>query len=100
VGESPTSQPSGLLPSCKVLERWTGGRIRATEHRVLGSGRERFSIPFFYEPRPDAVIAPLPLAGVENFAPFLYGDHLWAATTKFVEFRGLEHLRPPRGAPP
>jgi isopenicillin N synthase-like dioxygenase len=83
----------------KVLDRWTGGRIKATEHRVLGTGRERFSIPFFYEPRPDAVIAKLPLAGVAPFAPFLYGDHLWASTTKFVEFRGLEHLRPPRGTP-
>jgi isopenicillin N synthase-like dioxygenase len=82
----------------KVLERWTGGRIKATEHRVLGSGRERFSIPFFYEPRVDAEIAPLPLPGIAGFPPFLYGDHLWAATTKFVEFHGLEHLRPPRRA--
>jgi isopenicillin N synthase-like dioxygenase len=81
----------------KVLERWTGGRIRATEHRVLGSGRERFSIPFFYEPAVDAEIAPLPLAGVEPFEPFLFGDHLWASTTRFVEFHGLADLRPPRG---
>ena len=80
----------------RVLERWTGGRIRATEHRVLAPGRERFSIPFFYEPQANAEIAPLPLAGVEPFEPFLYGDHLWAATTRFVEFRGLEHLRQPR----
>lgn len=82
----------------RVLERWTGGRILATEHRVLAAGRERFSIPFFYEPRADAEIAPLPLAGVEKFEPFLYGDHLWAATTRFVEFHGLDHLRRPRQA--
>src|SRR5579863_7463425 len=37
-----------------VLEQWSAGRIRATEHRVLGSGVERFSIPFFYEARADA----------------------------------------------
>lgn len=80
----------------KVLERWTGGRIRATEHRVLSPGRERCSIPFFYEPRADAEIAPLPIAGVAPFEPFLYGDHLWALSTAFVEFRGLEHLRQPR----
>jgi hypothetical protein len=36
---------------------------------------------------------------MEAFTPFLYGDHLWATTTRFVEFHGLEHLRPPRGAP-
>jgi isopenicillin N synthase-like dioxygenase len=82
----------------KLLQRWTGGRIRATEHRVIGTGRERRSIPFFYEPRPDAVIAPLPLPDAPSFAPFLYGDHLWESMTRFVEFRGLEGLRPPRGA--
>jgi isopenicillin N synthase-like dioxygenase len=82
----------------KVLERWTGGRIKATEHRVIGSGRERFSIPFFYEPRVDAEIAPLPLPGAASFTPFLFGDHLWATMTKFVEFHGLETLRQPRGA--
>jgi isopenicillin N synthase-like dioxygenase len=81
----------------KVMERWTGGRVKATEHRVIGSERERFSIPFFYEPRVDAQIAPLNLDGAEPFEPFLFGDHLWSAVTQFVEFRGLEHLRRPRG---
>ncbi len=79
----------------KLLERWSNGRIRATEHRVLGSGRRRHSIPFFYEPHVDAEIAPLP--GDPEFTPFLYGDHLWQATTQFVEFQGMEHLRPSRG---
>ena len=81
----------------KVLERWSGGQIRATEHRVIGHGRERRSIPYFYEARADALIAPLPLAAAASFEPFLYGDYLWATTTKFVEFRGMEGLRRPRG---
>jgi isopenicillin N synthase-like dioxygenase len=79
----------------KVLERWCGGRIRATEHRVIGTGRERRSIPFFYEARADAEIAPLPIAGASHFEPFLYGDYLWATTTQFVEFEGMGHLREP-----
>lgn len=79
-----------------LLGRWTGGRIRATEHRVLGSERERFSIPFFYEPRVDATIAPLPLAGGPSFEPFAFGDYLWTTVTRFVEFRGLESARAPR----
>ena len=81
----------------KLLERWTGGRIKATEHRVLGHGAERFSIPFFYDARPDALIEPLPLAGIEPFTPFYFGDYLWATMTKFVEFQGLEGLRRPQG---
>jgi isopenicillin N synthase-like dioxygenase len=79
----------------KVLERWCNGRIKATEHRVVGSGRERMSIPFFYEARVDAKIAPLPLDDADSFEPFLYGDHLWSTTTKFVEFQGMEGLRTP-----
>jgi isopenicillin N synthase-like dioxygenase len=79
-----------------LLERWTGGRIKATEHRVIGPGRERCSIPFFYEPRVDAVISPLPISGAASFEPFTYGDHLWSAMTKFVEFKGLEDARKPR----
>jgi isopenicillin N synthase-like dioxygenase len=76
----------------KLLERWTGGRIRATEHRVLGNDRERSSIPFFYEPRVDARIAPLPLEGVAPFPAFRYGDHLWEAMTRFVEFADAERF--------
>ena len=79
----------------KVLERWSAGRIAATEHRVIGTGRERMSIPFFYEARADAEIRPLPMDAADAFEPFLYGDHLWATTTKFVEFRGMEPMRKP-----
>ena len=79
----------------KVLERWCGGRIKATEHRVIGTGCERMSIPFFYEARADAEIRPLPMDGAGSFEPFLYGDYLWATTTQFVEFKGMESLRKP-----
>ncbi len=77
----------------QVLEQWSAGRIRATEHRVLGSGLERFSIPFFYEARADATIAPLPLDPPDLFAPFEYGDFLWKRMTSFVEFRGMARER-------
>jgi isopenicillin N synthase-like dioxygenase len=83
-----------------LLELWTGGRVVATRHRVLSTGAERFSIPFFLEPRPDTLISPLPLPGDEtkaqHFEPFLFGDHLWATTTKFPENEGLGYLRPAR----
>ena len=79
----------------KLLERWTDGRIKATEHRVLGHGAERFSIPFFYDARVDALIEPLP--GGAPFEPFYFGDYLWSTMTKFVEFHGLEGLRRPQG---
>jgi isopenicillin N synthase-like dioxygenase len=78
-----------------VLERWSGGRIKATQHRVISYGKERKSIPFFYEARADAEIAPLPTEPADSFEPFFYGDHLWQTTTKFVEFQGMQSLRKP-----
>ncbi len=80
----------------QVLERWSAGRIKATEHRVIGSGEARMSVPFFYEARADAEIRPLPMDPPGAFEPFLYGDYLWATTTQFVEFAGLAGLRRPR----
>jgi isopenicillin N synthase-like dioxygenase len=77
----------------QVLERWSAGRIRATEHRVIGSGQERYSIPFFYEARAEAEIRPLPADDPEGFEPFLYGDHLWERITSFVEFHGMQGER-------
>ncbi len=81
----------------QALEQWSAGRIRATEHRVLGSGCERFSIAFFHEARADATIAPLPVDPPDLFAPFEYGDFLWRRMTSFVEFRGMERERDQRG---
>ncbi len=92
----PPSEAGFVVNFGGLLARWTGGRVRATPHRVLSRGGERFSIPFFFEPRPNTVIAPLPLDGVEPFEPFQFGDHLWATTTKFPENFGLGHLRPAR----
>jgi hypothetical protein len=31
----------------------------------------------------------------DAFEPFVYSGHLWATTTKFVEFKGMEPLRKP-----
>lgn len=77
----------------QVLEQWSAGRIRATEHRVLGSDRERYSIPFFYEARAEATIAPLPLDPPDLFAEFEYGEFLSKRMRTFIELRGLTEER-------
>ena len=80
-----------------LLERWTSGRVRATPHRVFSAAPTRYSIPFFFEPRADAVIEPLPLPDGVPFEPFSYGDHLWAAIAAFPNFVDIADLRTPRG---
>ena len=94
--EGPPKENSLVVNFGQVLESWSGGRIRATEHRVLGAGRVRHSIPFFYEARADALISPLP-ADPGGFEPFLYGDYLWSRIVNFVEFRGMAAERRPHG---
>ena len=42
------------------MDFWTGGRFKATLHRVVNKTRHtRYSIPFFYEPNMDVVIRPI-----------------------------------------
>ena len=76
-----------------LLQKWTSGKILATTHRVIGYGVERFSIPFFLEPSVESLIKPLHKGINNNFKPFYYGDYLWDVTTRFVEQKGIKHLR-------
>jgi len=71
----------------KLLQRWSAGAVRATEHRVIGSARRRMSIPFFYEPRADARIEPVIAGG--DFEPFVYGDWVWERMQQFPEYQNL-----------
>ncbi len=72
-----------------MLERWTAGKLKSTVHRVVNKqGKERWSCPFFFEPSPDALIAPLPgcsdeVIPDEKYAPITPLEYLlgrYAAT--------------------
>lgn len=59
---SPPKIPGALI--CNIgdcLMRWTNDIYVSTPHRVINPvGRERYSIAFFLDPNPDAVVACLP----------------------------------------
>ena len=61
----------------EMLQMWTRGRVTATLHRVKGSGRERISVPMFFNPNYDTNVAPMGSGEV-----ILAGDHL---TKRFEE---------------
>jgi isopenicillin N synthase-like dioxygenase len=43
----------------EMLEIWTGGRVKATLHRVRGSADERISVPLFFNPDYDTNVTPI-----------------------------------------
>jgi len=62
-----------------VMKRWSNDRFLSTPHGVVNdSGRDRYSIAFFYSPNVDAVIECLPsCVGPDNpprYPPAAYGD--------------------------
>lgn len=59
-GWIPVTAPVGefVINFGEMLEIWTGGRIKATPHRVLGPTQERVSVPLFFNPNHDAIVSP------------------------------------------
>lgn len=59
-----------------MMAMWTGGKWRATPHRVRNSGDERISIPFFHGPDKDCILEPIPgCAGTQPLRqPVAAGD--------------------------
>ena len=59
-----------LGPECvvvnlgEVAEMLSGGYLLATPHRVLLPAARRLSVPYFYNPRLEATVAPLPAADI------------------------------------
>ena len=65
-----------------MMERWTNGLWKSTQHRVIHRGKHgRVSVPFFFEPDFDAKIKPLATCvsrtgGAELYKEIQYGEHL------------------------
>jgi isopenicillin N synthase-like dioxygenase len=88
-----------------MLDRMTGGHYRSTAHRVAlnTSGRDRVSMPFFFDPNFFARVRPVPGLAAEGVADDqatrwdhasvhafegTYGDYLLAKVSKvFPELR-------------
>jgi isopenicillin N synthase-like dioxygenase len=80
--DAPPREGALVLNVGDVGERWSNGRLRSTPHRVVNrTGRDRYSIPYFFDPSARSSIAPLPecvAGGVPLFDDVAYGDYLLA----------------------
>lgn len=60
-GWIPVAAPPGefVINFGEMMEMWTGGRVLATPHRVVGTDQERISVPLFYNPSFETNVAPM-----------------------------------------
>ncbi|KAL4566257.1 hypothetical protein LXL04_030370 [Taraxacum kok-saghyz] len=63
-----------------MMERWTNCLFRSTLHRVMPTGKDRYSIAFFFDPNQDCIVECLKSCCSESnpprFPPIRSGDYL------------------------
>nr|GEY69460.1 hypothetical protein [Tanacetum cinerariifolium] len=63
-----------------MMERWTNCLFRSTLHRVMPTGKERYSVAFFMDPNSDCIVECLKSCCSESspprFPPIRSGDYL------------------------
>ncbi len=79
--EAPVVPGAFIVNIGDCLMRWTNDVYVSTPHRVVNrSARERYSIAFFYDPNPDAMVETIPSCVREGeatrYPPILAADYL------------------------
>jgi isopenicillin N synthase-like dioxygenase len=79
--EAPVVPGAFIVNIGDCLMRWTNDVYVSTPHRVVNrSARERYSIAFFYDPNPDAMVETIPNCvgegEVVRYPPILAADYL------------------------
>ena len=60
-----------------MLHRMSNGKLLSTPHRVINStGKQRYSVPFFYDPNVSLDVTPLQGTGDPKFDTINFGDFL------------------------
>ncbi|KAK9164352.1 hypothetical protein Syun_005254 [Stephania yunnanensis] len=73
-----------------IIQVWSNERYESVEHRVsVKSGKERFSIPFFFNPAHDAMVKPLDELTDDQNLP-KYREYNWG---KFFKTRKLSNFK-------
>ncbi|MEO1550321.1 MAG: 2OG-Fe(II) oxygenase family protein [Pseudomonadota bacterium] len=75
--DAPPREDAFVVNVGDMLHRMSNGKLLSTPHRVINfGGRERYSVPFFFDPHVSTTIAPLPGTGPSRFEPLNFGAFL------------------------
>lgn len=91
-----TPVPGSLVMNLgDITQRWTNDRFLSTPHRVRNlSGKDRYSIPYFFDPNMDAVISCIADAReAPRHAPVVYGEYLMHRIDANYDYRKGKPVR-------
>lgn len=91
--DAPPVPGSFVLNLGDLMPLWSNGRFKSTPHRVINNrtGRDRYSLPFFFDPGMETIIECLPgCTGPGNpprYEAMRYGDYLMERIDKNYDYR-------------
>lgn len=78
--EAPPIPGTFIVNIGDIFEAWSGGQFKATQHRVVNTGKSRYSFPLFFGLDYHSVVKPLEkFANAETlkrYPPMVAGEHL------------------------
>lgn len=78
--EAPPIPGTFIVNIGDIFETWSGGQFKSTQHRVINTGKERYSMPLFFGLDYHAVAEPLEKfrtpETIEKYPPMKAGEHL------------------------
>ena len=98
--DAPPIEDTFVINIGDMLQRWSNDLFVSTPHRVVNtSGRERFSIPVFYDPDYDTVVECLPhCASADSpakYPPIVAGDYITGRYDASYAYRRRESATAP-----
>ncbi len=93
--EAPPLEGTFVVNIGDMMEAWTNGLFRATLHRVVNHGHERYSMPYFQATNFDAEVRPVPtVIGKSNpprYQPIIAGHHLLGQLVRDFSYLKRRH---------
>lgn len=88
--EAPPIPGTFIVNIGDIFETWSGGQFKSTQHRVVNTGKERYSMPLFFGLDYDAVVEPLAKfrtpETIEKYPPIKAGEHLMRMTVNAFRY--------------